>query len=93
MPSILRYAKATLVKILVLNLIITGMPSIPKKNVFKHKGFYQVLNLIITGMPSILQIGYYTLDNIALVLNLIITGMPSIRGKYADEAKEIPMKF
>ena len=36
----------------VLNLIITGIPSIPFANDIK-KGYVEVLNLIITGIPSI----------------------------------------
>ena len=38
----------------VLNLIITGMPSIPIVVISKARNVF-VLNLIITGMPSILK--------------------------------------
>ena len=38
---------------LVLNLIITGIPSIPVQEIFEHGTLMAVLNLIITGIPSI----------------------------------------
>ena len=66
---------------LVLNLIITGIPSIPllgQKDVGMHK-LTEVLNLIITGIPSIPSAltgaGSFLKE---AVLNLIITGIPSI---------------
>ena len=43
------------VLLVVLNLIITGIPSIPKENVKVEEIFDEVLNLIITGIPSILS--------------------------------------
>ena len=39
--------------ILVLNLIITGIPSIPKEIEQLRSQIERVLNLIITGIPSI----------------------------------------
>ena len=62
----------------VLNLIITGIPSIHKlENRDITVRAYKVLNLIITGIPSILidKDGAVIKD---YVLNLIITGIPSI---------------
>ena len=44
----------------VLNLIITGIPSIPKENVKVEEILNGVLNLIITGIPSI-QLTYVNL--------------------------------
>ena len=41
-------------KISVLNLIITGIPSIPLLEVVVFGNGERVLNLIITGIPSIL---------------------------------------
>ena len=61
----------------VLNLIITGIPSIPKTSYDFMYWCGQVLNLIITGIPSILSIPVES-SFINLVLNLIITGIPSI---------------
>ena len=46
-----------IIKNLVLNLIITGMPSILDTITDIHVG-YSVLNLIISGMPSILKIAF-----------------------------------
>ena len=37
----------------VLNLVISGMPSILKNSSFSSKTFIGVLNLVISGMPSI----------------------------------------
>ena len=62
----------------VLNLIITGIPSI--QNILELLYSYQylyVLNLIITGIPSILTQDLRS-ESRRLVLNLIITGIPSI---------------
>ena len=63
---------------IVLNLIITGMPSI-QYVVDGLKESKTVLNLIITGMPSIHAKSKRQNKSIG-VLNLIITGMPSIQG-------------
>ena len=38
---------------LVLNLVISGIPSIQKYNIFIYSLFF-VLNLVISGIPSIL---------------------------------------
>ena len=60
----------------VLNLIITGIPSILGGfNMIKFKK--GVLNLIITGIPSIHEVEK-VYDKWSNVLNLIITGIPSI---------------
>ena len=61
----------------VLNLIITGIPSIL---LIKEQltGLRYVLNLIITGIPSIPLICLDINKDYPLVLNLIITGIPSI---------------
>ena len=61
----------------VLNLIITGIPSILSSEIAKIYLAVKVLNLIITGIPSILidKDGAVIKD---YVLNLIITGIPSI---------------
>ena len=63
----------------VLNLIITGIPSI-RYNLFKvATQVNKVLNLIITGIPSILSnIKNACISVCQEVLNLIITGIPSI---------------
>ena len=37
----------------VLNLVISGMPSIPRKNRVRFRILSFVLNLVISGMPSI----------------------------------------
>ena len=60
----------------VLNLIITGIPSIPYLLSFKVS-CGTVLNLIITGIPSILDAQPLS-ETHPEVLNLIITGIPSI---------------
>ena len=65
---------------IVLNLIINGLPSIPKNiEVILQWSDTEVLNLIINGLPSI-HIQYsstFDAGNNA-VLNLIINGLPSI---------------
>ena len=45
----------------VLNLIITGIPSI-LKNIFGGKDYGIVLNLIITGIPSIQYMNSFRID-------------------------------
>ena len=60
----------------VLNLIITGIPSIPQIGRLTLNTVW-VLNLIITGIPSIL-VERIWFQNVNIVLNLIITGIPSI---------------
>ena len=62
----------------VLNLIITGIPSIPLQAQVQAQSVARVLNLIITGIPSILRIRSIRCSWIIKVLNLIITGIPSI---------------
>ena len=68
----------TTTKNFVLNLIITGIPSIQFGKFFQGvNADASVLNLIITGIPSI----HYGIKWKAwkiIVLNLIITGIPSI---------------
>ena len=61
----------------VLNLIITGIPSIPETVRTTFEEMLEVLNLIITGIPSILRTNLLERELIS-VLNLIITGIPSI---------------
>ena len=61
----------------VLNLIITGIPSI-LLNGDGVNSDSKVLNLIITGIPSILRNDRFLLNKVEKVLNLIITGIPSI---------------
>ena len=61
----------------VLNLIITGIPSILRDEKSTVLAIVFVLNLIITGIPSI-PISAITKPPTASVLNLIITGIPSI---------------
>ena len=77
MPSILETWKLlSLNKFYVLNLIISGMPSILKTGELSLK-IQRVLNLIISGMPSIHKFGKDS-KTLQWVLNLIISGMPSI---------------
>ena len=55
MPSIQKYGVTGEIKgIEVLNLVISGMPSIPKTRKKLTRDF-MVLNLVISGMPSILM--------------------------------------
>ena len=61
----------------VLNLIISGMPSI-LPILFGPGGLFEVLNLIISGMPSIRKDLFTSCPFWSKVLNLIITGIPSI---------------
>ena len=61
----------------VLNLIITGIPSIQINSKWMVLLILLVLNLIITGIPSIRYIAVFTYYT-NTVLNLIITGIPSI---------------
>ena len=57
MPSIQKYGVTGEIKgIEVLNLVISGMPSIPKTRKKLTRDF-MVLNLVISGMPSILLNG------------------------------------
>ena len=62
--------------ILVLNLVISGIPSILE---FYQKEvlYYKVLNLVISGIPSIPPISYLY-RQWSVVLNLVISGIPSI---------------
>ena len=62
----------------VLNLIITGMPSI-LLNTELECGLRKVLNLVISGIPSILNKKSMVENRITEVLNLVISGIPSIR--------------
>ena len=66
---------------IVLNLIINGLPSIPKTFISKTTIIYHnVLNLIINGLPSIQHFDRISLKKFKFtkVLNLIINGLPSI---------------
>ena len=79
---------------LVLNLIITGIPSIPPLRYYEYNADIEdeVLNLIITGIPSI-PIMFPILSKFLLtVLNLIITGIPSIPKKDSQDPSEF-LKF
>ena len=71
----------------VLNLVINGLPSIPKIQVsYKQVLIALVLNLVINGLPSIQK--FEKLLNLANaeVLNLVINGLPSIlANKYKKE--------
>ena len=61
----------------VLNLVISGIPSIQKQSMRIPKDRLLVLNLVISGIPSIHSknfCGYTT----GRVLNLVISGIPSI---------------
>ena len=60
----------------VLNLVISGIPSILENNVNKITNNC-VLNLVISGIPSI-QGGFYVYSYYWVVLNLVISGIPSI---------------
>ena len=64
----------------VLNLIITGIPSILLFSLPRLLSSL-VLNLIITGIPSILNTAEIFVEIGPGVLNLIITGIPSIHGE------------
>ena len=64
----------------VLNLIITGIPSILNNNYYTVQNNI-VLNLIITGIPSIHYDRPLLEAILKKVLNLIITGIPSILEK------------
>ena len=71
---------------MVLNLIINGIPSIPRMKLTDLPFHLSVLNLIINGIPSI-RISWYDFSGLdSQVLNLIINGIPSIhkalRGEY-----------
>ena len=78
MPSILGIVfKIVVIKKLVLNLIISGMPSIHILNSLSFF-FIIVLNLIISGIPSIRKENIFWGKIHKKVLNLIISGMPSI---------------
>ena len=61
----------------VLNLVISGMPSI-QKCIINSAEFPVVLNLVISGMPSIQERLMNKCKKIFKVLNLVISGMPSI---------------
>ena len=62
----------------VLNLVISGIPSILTNPMSEDWKDFSVLNLVISGIPSILGL---TIDFATLalpVLNLVISGIPSI---------------
>ena len=60
----------------VLNLVINGIPSTPRSDVYENGKNVWVLNLVINGIPST------PLDRLSkikfdIVLNLVINGIPS----------------
>ena len=63
----------------VLNLVISGIPSILNKT-RRQIWLRIVLNLVISGIPSI---QYLRFESVTLcqVLNLVISGIPSIHGQ------------
>ena len=77
----------------VLNLVISGIPSILNwRCSFKsHRRF--VLNLVISGIPSIHFYDFCTQRFKDDVLNLVISGIPSIHIKFVyDEGVDIRFK-
>ena len=64
--------------IIVLNLVISGIPSILDSWGLQRVFVQTVLNLVISGIPSILgkEDGKFPLTE---VLNLVISGIPSIQ--------------
>ena len=64
---------------LVLNLVISGIPSIPEREHEADILAQEVLNLVISGIPSILSMKEL-IFKLLRVLNLVISGIPSIRG-------------
>ena len=75
----LQYTENNVVKFLdsfVLNLVISGIPSIRTSYVAVMDENF-VLNLVISGIPSILVIFMETALAVS-VLNLVISGIPSI---------------
>ena len=63
---------------IVLNLVISGIPSILYSTISCNSLVNIVLNLVISGIPSIqTQEKHYTQQT--LVLNLVISGIPSIQ--------------
>ena len=76
----------------VLNLVISGMPSI-RCRIWQNSRVYPiVLNLVISGMPSILSQTVCIHLTISSVLNLVISGMPSIL-RFIERNGEIKMEF
>ena len=65
---------------IVLNLVISGIPSIPPIVVPTAFNALPVLNLVISGIPSIHHY-IQVLLLLFLVLNLVISGIPSILGR------------
>ena len=62
----------------VLNLVISGIPSIRIRSIRIWKRMWYVLNLIISGLPSIPWTDGSEDRQRPIVLNLIVTGLPSI---------------
>ena len=62
----------------VLNLVISGIPSIRFKGSKERVVIGNVLNLVISGIPSILEDRKITEQELREVLNLVISGIPSI---------------
>ena len=63
--------------LIVLNLVISGIPSIPTEE-GEIETALDVLNLVISGIPSILlRMSFKVIAN-NNVLNLVISGIPSI---------------
>ena len=79
--------------IIVLNLIITGIPSIWSILPYRLCMVWWVLNLIITGIPSILLGIFGAIAFWSFVLNLIITGIPSILRVLNENRKEMKRRF
>ena len=67
----------------VLNLVISGIPSILAK-IYLAVSEDKVLNLVISGIPSIQSSWSSSILNL-LVLNLVISGIPSIHKKGATK--------
>ena len=74
----IRNKKFNKVRVLVLNLVISGIPSIlfDEDVIVEEKG--EVLNLVISGTPSIHNKKAKELRERTGVLNLVISGIPSI---------------
>ena len=70
----------------VLNLVISGIPSIPKEgSILSLQDL--VLNLVISGIPSIRKNEIICNEHNYYVLNLVISGIPSIRGEKMENKK------
>ena len=61
----------------VLNLVISGIPSILDSSIIVYTSKKRVLNLVISGIPSIHNKDFWR-NLYDAVLNLVISGIPSI---------------